>query len=79
MSMEKKTKETHDWMKGLDDNTKMRFAINWKMPHTLFNVASGIKGDNGKSLQGIDWYKIYKSCDLGVWSHGGKVFVQSFK
>lgn len=69
---ELKTKKTHEWMKALDDDMKQRFAINWRMPHTLFNVACGIKGSSD-TLQDIDWFKIYKSRDLGRWSHGGKV------
>ena len=32
----------------------------------------------GDKLQNVDWYAIYKSKDLGRWSHGGGVCVQSF-
>jgi len=65
------TKTIHNWMKNLDDDAKMRFAINWKTPHTLFNIAYKMKSLEG--LQEVDWFKIYKSRDLGTWSHGGKV------
>ena len=71
-----KTTEIHNWMKSLNDDNKMRFAINWcRIPHTLFNVACSIKGGH-KELQNVDWYKIHKSKDLGTWSHGGKVYVR---
>jgi hypothetical protein len=70
-----RTKEVHEWMKNLDDNYKQYFAINWKIPHSLFNVACKFYEGGADNLQGIDWYKIYKSRDLGVWSHGGKVYV----
>jgi len=69
-----KTEFIHNWMKGLDDHNKMRFAINWRIPHTLFNVACKIKSCD--ELQGVDWYSIYKSRDMGNWSHGGPVCVQ---
>lgn len=75
--MQKKTAEIHDWMKGLDDDNKLRFAINWRMPHTLFNVASAIRGESD-TLQNVDWYGLFKSRDMGLWSHGGPVIVQSF-
>lgn len=75
MSNEQKTQEVHDWMKSLDDDTKMRFALNWRIPHSLFNVACGVRG-NGDTLQDVDWFKIYKSRDMGNWSHGGPVRVQ---
>tara|TARA_R100000951_G_scaffold67781_1_gene57241 strand:+ start:27 stop:254 length:228 start_codon:yes stop_codon:yes gene_type:complete len=71
-----KTTEIHNWIKNLNDDNKMRFALNWcRTPHTLLNVACGIKGGH-KELQNVDWYKIHKSRDLGTWSHGGKVFVR---
>lgn len=72
---QEKTKQIHNWMKNLDDHNKMKFAINWRIPHTLFNVAFGIKRGH-EELQNVDWYKIHKSRDLGEWSHGGKVFVR---
>jgi len=68
------TKKVHDWMKSLDDSTKLRFAINWKMPHTLFNIACKYFPGGSKALQDVDWYDIYKSRDLGVWSHGGTAY-----
>lgn len=77
MTREEKTNQVHDWMKSLPDDQKQRFAINWKIPHTLFNVACAIKGGSDE-LQGIDWYSIYNSRDIGVWSHGGPVIVLSF-
>ena len=69
------TEKVHNWMKNLDDDSKMRFAINWRIPHTLFNVACKMYPGGCDALQNIDWYKIFKSKDLGTWSHGGKVNV----
>ena len=68
-----KTERIHQWMKDLPDDEKQRFAINWKIPHSLFNVACGLYPGGGPELQNIDWDKIYKSHDLGGWSHGEKV------
>ena len=74
--MEDKTEMIHNWIKNLDDRNKMKFAINWhRIPHTLFNVACKIYPGGQDELQGVDWFKIHKSHDLGNWSHGGKVFV----
>ena len=73
---QEKTEQIHNWMKSLDDHNKIKFAINWcRIPHTLFNVACGIKGGH-EELQNVDWHQIHKSRDLGNWSHGGKVFVR---
>lgn len=72
-----KTQEAHDWMKAMNDTDKMRFALNWGIPHSVFNVACQFKP--ASELQGIDWYKIHKSRDMGRWSHGGQVVVQCFK
>ena len=71
-----KTAAMHERLKNLPDDQKLRFAINWRMPHTLFNLASSIWRD--EDLQGIDWYEIHKSRDLGTWaSHGGQVVCQA--
>ena len=72
------THEVHEWMKSLPDNQKQRFAINWKIPHSLFNVACSIHPGGADALQGIDWYAIFKSRDLGTWEHGGPVYPISF-
>jgi len=69
-----KTIRIHAWMKNLDDGVKQHFAINWKMAHTLFNVACKFYPGGADQLQGVDWYGIYKSRDLGTWSHGGRVY-----
>lgn len=69
-----KTIEIHDWLKSLNDDQKMTFAINWnRIPHTLFNVACKLR--DSKELQGVNWLQIHKSRDLGNWSHGGKVMI----
>lgn len=66
------TKQFSNWLKNSSDDIKQRFAINWKIPHTLFNIAC--KFHNCDDLQDINWFKIYQARDLGNWSHGGKVF-----
>jgi hypothetical protein len=78
MTDTKTTEKVHNWMKELDDKTKMRFAINWRIPHTLFNVASKIYPHDKEDLQVVDWGEIYRSRDLGVWSNGNKVRVGTF-
>ena len=70
--MDAKTQATHEWMKALSDDDKMRFAINWRMPHSIFNVACGLKGGH-EELQGIDWFAIHETNDMGNWSHGERV------
>lgn len=72
---QEKTDKIHEWMKSLDDSQKMRFAINWRIPHTLFNVACKIYPGGAAELQDVDWYRIFKTRDIGRWSHGGKVIV----
>ena len=67
----KKTEKIHNWMKSLNDQKKRHFAINWRMAHTLFNVASKFYEGDKEDLQGIDWFKIYKSRDLGFWEKSG--------
>lgn len=73
MPDQNKTNEIHEWMKSLDDDTKMRFVLNWRQGHALFNVACKLK--HSDELQDVDWHSIYKSWDLGLWSHGGKVYL----
>lgn len=73
IDIETRTELFLTWLKAQVDDVKIRYAINWKMPHTLFNVSC--KLFNSKDIQNIDWYKIYKSKDIGAWSHGGKVIV----
>lgn len=70
-----KTERVHQWMKNLPDDQKQRFAINWKMPHALFNTACNFYPGGQDELQNIDWDKIFKTGDLGGWSHGGPVYV----
>ena len=70
-----KTTKIHEWMKSLSDDEKMKFAINWRIPHTLFNISCSMYPGGQDALQNVDWYKIYKSRDLGYWWWGGKVFI----
>ena len=62
-------------MKSLDDDNKQRFALNWQIPHSLFNVACTLYPGGYEALQDINWYKIFKSRDMGNWSHGEKVMI----
>ena len=75
MNSPDKTAAMRQRMRELDDDSKLRFAINWRIPHSLFNAASAMWP--GEDLQGIDWYAIHESRDLGVWSHGGPVICQA--
>ncbi len=72
--MDEKTAKIHKWMKSLPDDHKLRFAINWRIPHSLFNVASTIFPGGYMNLQRVDWWEIFKTRDLGTWSHGGRVY-----
>lgn len=65
-----KTEYIQAWLRGLDDKAKLSFAINWRIPHSVFNMCCKYYDVN--DLQHIDFYKIYKE-GLGTWSHGGKV------
>lgn len=76
--MDGKTRRIHFWMKGLPDKDKQRFAINWHIPHSLFNVACMIYPGGADRLQNVDWYAIYKTRDLGTWSHGGPAYPHAF-
>lgn len=67
---DERTKITVEWMKNLDDDSKLFFTVNWRMPHSLFNCAC--KFANYDLLQNICWWTIYKNHDMGTWSHGGK-------
>lgn len=70
-TMQMDTESMKEWMKAQSDDTKQLYAINWRIPHTLFNVSCRFF-DSGQ-IQGIDWFSIYKERDLGTWSHGGRV------
>lgn len=61
----------------LPDEHKMMFAINWRIPHTLFNVASKLFPN--EDLQNIDWFAIYNHRSLGRWENGNKVNVGDFR
>ena len=69
-----KTERIHQWMKDLPDDQKIRFAINWSIPHSVFNVACSMYPGGYEELQNVDWNKIHKSKDLGRWSHGGAAY-----
>ena len=80
---QERTEEAHDIMKALPDDDKGKFSINWKIPHTLFNIAAGMPQHfdmtrfNDSSAR-VDWFAIFQTRDLGTWSHGGPVIVQNF-
>lgn len=59
-----------EWLHGQNDDTKQLYAINWRMPHTLFNVSCRFFSQ--ETLQNIDWYRIFKK-GVGRFSHGGPV------
>ena len=71
--IETRTELFHTWMKNASDSIKSRYALNWRMPHSLFNLSCKLV--NSKDIQNIDWFKIYKSKDMGVWENNNKVIV----
>lgn len=75
-----RTREVLKIMQELPDNLKLRFTINWKIPHTLLNVASTLPDyfpmDRfNDSDARVDWFTIFEIHDLGTWSHGGRVYL----
>lgn len=70
---DKRTELLHNYLKTLNDDLKMKYAINWVIPHRLFTITCRLIGSD--NLQNIDWYKIFKSKDIGYWSNGNKVLV----
>lgn len=71
ITREERTEKFHEWLKNAPDDIKIRYAINWSIPHSLFNVSC--KFFDSKDIQGINWFKIFESKDIGTWSHKGKV------
>jgi len=71
----KKTHAFHERLCELADGHKAKYAINWRMPHTLFNISSEFWPN--EDFAGIDWFAIYKSRYLGYWSNGNNVIVQA--
>ena len=63
---EKRTELFHTLLKSQDDDTRFRYALNWRIPHSLFNMSC--KFFDHTEIQNIDWYKIHKSKDLGRWN-----------
>jgi hypothetical protein len=60
------TEDFKAWLLSQDDTTKLKFAINWSIAHSVFNVACNYI--ESAELQEIDWYDIYKSKgELIVW------------
>lgn len=55
---QKRTAIMQSWLINADDDTKLRFKINWNIPHTLFNVMCKIVPS--EHIQNIDWFQIYK-------------------
>jgi hypothetical protein len=66
-----RTQVVKEWIATLPDNEKTFFAINWAIPHSVFNVTC--KFLSSTYLQGIDWFTIHRSRELGCYQHGGKV------
>jgi hypothetical protein len=69
-----KTRKVHTRLLNLPDSHKAVFVRNWRIPHTLFNVAHRFWPN--ESFEGVDWYAIYKTGNLGCWENGNKVFVR---
>lgn len=69
---EKRTDIFVQWLQAQDDDVKQRFALNWRIPHSLFNIAS--KFFNSADIQNINWYRIFKNKSSLTWSHGGAIY-----
>ena len=74
--MDKITQKIQNWMKSLDDNSKMRFALNWSRPHSIFKVASKIYDGDKQDLQNCNWFEIWRAKDMGKWANDNNVFCQ---
>lgn len=67
-----KTRAMHERFMQLDDSRKSLLVQNWKIPHSLLNVAAKLwpeeyaRGD----FDGIDWNAIHKTNNAGYWSNG---------
>lgn len=64
-SIEERTEAFHQWMKNQDDSIKMSYKLNWRISHSLFNISC--KYFDGADIQNIDWFKIFKTQDIGEW------------
>jgi hypothetical protein len=53
-----RTEIMKSWIEG-SGKTKDIYMINWKMPHTLFNITC--KYFDSKDIQNIDWFVIFKT------------------
>lgn len=67
-----KTQWMHQRIKDLPDDDKLFFCINWRLPHSVFNSACKLwpLDYNAGLLDGIDWYHIHQSRDVGTWRNG---------
>jgi hypothetical protein len=61
-----RTELFHDWIKNQNDHIKLAYRINWRIPHSLFNISC--KYFDGALLQNINWFEIHKTNDIGKWS-----------
>ena len=66
-----KTKEIQEWIINLPDEQKVRFALNWNIPHSIFNVACKMYPGGAAELQNVEWHKIHK-IGFGPWERDRK-------
>ena len=71
--MDKRTRWVYDWIKSQPDDRKMLYAMNWRIPHSVFNITC--RFIDPANLQGIDWYAIHQTKDIGSFSNGNKVVI----
>ena len=69
---EERTDIFSQWLQAQSDDVKMRFALNWRIPHSLFNIA--VNFFDQKDIQNINWFRIYKNKSSFTWSHGGGIY-----
>ena len=60
------TESLHNWIKNSSDKIKLRYKINWSIPHSLFNMSCNFFESD--AIQGVNFHTIFKSRDVGKWS-----------
>ncbi len=58
-----RTQALIDWMQKAPNDIRMRFALNWTMPHSIFNILSTLV--ESSLIQNIyNYYQVFKSKEI---------------
>lgn len=69
-----RTKALFAWMQKQDDTIKMSYRLNWRIPHSLFNISC--KYFKKSDLQNIDWFGLFRGdYETLKWSHELNIMV----